>query len=135
MIRRPPYSPRTDPLFPTPTFFRSPLGGVGEEGTGAAVRRRRAVPARPLVRQRHRTAAALLPAAMARARCDARRGGLAAGAARGVRACRAPAADERRALRRAAVGRPRRSEEHTSELQSLMRISYAVFCLKKKKTQ
>src|SRR3546814_1139351 len=31
-------------------------------------------------------------------------------------------------------GRPvRRSEEHTSELQSLMRISYAVFCLKKKK--
>src|SRR3546814_4891676 len=31
---------------------------------------------------------------------------------------------------------PRRSEEHTSELQSLMRISYAVFCLKKKnKTQ
>src|SRR3546814_3800159 len=34
--------------------------------------------------------------------------------------------------------RPRnaaRSEEHTSELQSLMRISYAVFCLKKKNTQ
>src|SRR3546814_4191596 len=30
---------------------------------------------------------------------------------------------------------PRRSEEHTSELQSLMRISYAVFCLKKKKKQ
>src|SRR3546814_2165198 len=29
--------------------------------------------------------------------------------------------------------RPYRSEEHTSELQSLMRISYAVFCLKKKK--
>src|SRR3546814_3830193 len=28
---------------------------------------------------------------------------------------------------------PSRSEEHTSELQSLMRISYAVFCLKKKK--
>src|SRR3546814_5704721 len=33
----------------------------------------------------------------------------------------------------AAVERVRRSEEHTSELQSLMRISYAVFCLKKKK--
>src|SRR3546814_9759566 len=30
------------------------------------------------------------------------------------------------------VGHVRRSEEHTSELQSLMRISYAVFCLKKK---
>src|SRR3546814_7920660 len=39
---------------------------------------------------------------------------------------------------RARIGRvflqERRSEEHTSELQSLMRISYAVFCLKKKKT-
>src|SRR3546814_2423187 len=32
------------------------------------------------------------------------------------------------------VGIDARSEEHTSELQSLMRISYAVFCLKKKKT-
>src|SRR3546814_10107858 len=31
-------------------------------------------------------------------------------------------------------GESGRSEEHTSELQSLMRISYAVFCLKKKKT-
>src|SRR3546814_8112388 len=31
--------------------------------------------------------------------------------------------------------RDARSEEHTSELQSLMRISYAVFCLKKKKTK
>src|SRR3546814_2671101 len=35
--------------------------------------------------------------------------------------------------RRAGGGGLRRSEEHTSELQSLMRISYAVFCLKKKK--
>src|SRR3546814_4336817 len=33
----------------------------------------------------------------------------------------------------ARVRLPARSEEHTSELQSLMRISYAVFCLKKKK--
>src|SRR3546814_5072996 len=32
-------------------------------------------------------------------------------------------------------GAAMRSEEHTSELQSLMRISYAVFCLKKKKMQ
>src|SRR3546814_7266987 len=32
----------------------------------------------------------------------------------------------------AVAGRQHRSEEHTSELQSLMRISYAVFCLKKK---
>src|SRR3546814_8685271 len=39
----------------------------------------------------------------------------------------------RRPRRLAPVGDHRRSEEHTSELQSLMRISYAVFCLKKKK--
>src|SRR3546814_7190250 len=32
------------------------------------------------------------------------------------------------------IGKLKRSEEHTSELQSLMRISYAVFCLKKKNT-
>src|SRR3546814_4917318 len=37
--------------------------------------------------------------------------------------------------RQDADGRRRRSEEHTSELQSLMRISYAVFCLKKKTEQ
>src|SRR3546814_8796084 len=37
--------------------------------------------------------------------------------------------------RRLAWYRARRSEEHTTELQSLMRISYAVFCLKKKKYQ
>src|SRR3546814_6265241 len=43
------------------------------------------------------------------------------------RARRAHVADPGRAHR------PVRSEEHTSELQSLMRISYAVFCLKKKK--
>src|SRR3546814_6404822 len=42
----------------------------------------------------------------------------------------------RRAGRRAGTraGKAGRSEEHTSELQSLMRISYAVFCLKKKNT-
>src|SRR3546814_3239999 len=34
-----------------------------------------------------------------------------------------------------ALGRAKRSEEHTSELQSLMRISYAVFCLKKKRNK
>src|SRR3546814_8865955 len=40
--------------------------------------------------------------------------------------------DEASFIMKAAV--VKRSEEHTSELQSLMRISYAVFCLKKKKT-
>src|SRR3546814_3170106 len=55
-------------------------------------------------------------------------------------------ADQRRQAQRRRPGRAHRtpqgrrtphrgrSEEHTSELQSLMRISYAVFCLKKKKT-
>src|SRR3546814_5565439 len=52
-----------------------------------------------------------------------------------------PGSDQQAAEGIAAVARldqaavePQRSEEHTSELQSLMRISYAVFCLKKKKT-
>src|SRR3546814_5741732 len=40
--------------------------------------------------------------------------------------------DAQKDLRKNKMVRPR-SEEHTSELQSLMRISYAVFCLKKKK--
>src|SRR3546814_8591926 len=41
--------------------------------------------------------------------------------------------DQTVARQRENLLRDRRSEEHTSELQSLMRISYAVFCLKKKK--
>src|SRR3546814_1099210 len=45
----------------------------------------------------------------------------------------AMAARRRAAAKRFCMGSFRRSEEHTSELQSLMRISYAVFCLKKKK--
>src|SRR3546814_6174927 len=44
----------------------------------------------------------------------------------------APAAHESSARHRPAASGVYRSEEHTSELQSLMRISYAVFCLKKK---
>src|SRR3546814_6382279 len=65
----------------------------------------------------------------ARAARDRRRGAVGRGAARRL-ASRRPARPD------AAVARCRgRSEEHTSELQSLMRISYAVFCLKKKKTQ
>src|SRR3546814_5147047 len=47
-----------------------------------------------------------------------------------------PRDDILRAVERGAGrGLDGRSEEHTSELQSLMRISYAVFCLKKKSTQ
>src|SRR3546814_3438915 len=44
-------------------------------------------------------------------------------------------ADDLAALEQGKVERQARSEEHTSELQSLMRISYAVLCLKKKKTR
>src|SRR3546814_3114816 len=43
-----------------------------------------------------------------------------------------PPRRNRRVVRNQCFLRSRRSEEHTSELQSLMRISYAVFCLKKK---
>src|SRR3546814_4992543 len=51
-----------------------------------------------------------------------------------ARICRAPATSTGSRCRRPrADDPPGRSEEHTSELQSLMRISYAVFCLKKKK--
>src|SRR3546814_1640438 len=44
-------------------------------------------------------------------------------------------AERRLPLERAKHFQPARSEEHTSELQSLMRISYAVFCLKKKRNK
>src|SRR3546814_9999933 len=51
----------------------------------------------------------------------------------GVRRCVIEAADAREGDgRRAHRARLKRSEEHTSELQSLMRISYDVFCLQKK---
>src|SRR3546814_6187816 len=47
---------------------------------------------------------------------------------------RSPDSDARAGQGDQGTGSPR-SEEHTSELQSLMRISYAVFCLKKKKNK
>src|SRR3546814_3691800 len=47
----------------------------------------------------------------------------------------APSVDDAVERMKAIAGKRDRSEEHTSELQSLMRISYAVFCLKKKNTQ
>src|SRR3546814_5719214 len=49
-----------------------------------------------------------------------------------AKALRRPEPAEARAGRRTGERHGSRSEEHTSELQSLMRISYAVFCLKKK---
>src|SRR3546814_2159423 len=104
MIRRPPRSTRTDTLFPYTTLFRSQTG--------------RGVPP------------------------SERPGGvLGAGSRSPCRGSRlTPSRDGEGVMNHCGcrfVDRtgesPRRSEEHTSELQSLMRISYAVFCLKKKK--
>src|SRR3546814_9006342 len=108
MIRRPPRSTRTDTLFPYTTRFRSLPHPAGHQEPhrrrGRADRRQR--PREPPARP-----------------------------VRGDRARRLPeveAVHPGDAGDRCGEG-ALRSEEHTSELQSLMRISYAVFCLKKKK--
>src|SRR3546814_1650834 len=106
MIRRPPRSTRTDTLFPYTTLFRS-LRLCADRHPDRAPDRLAPGPA-------------LGPGRFCRLH-----------ARPGPR----PAAGNPRHRGRAA-GRPAdlvRSEEHTSELQSLMRISYAVFCLTKKK--
>src|SRR3546814_1664096 len=104
MIRRPPRSTRTDTLFPYTTLFRSDLDSV-----------------RPACQP---------PIADAGPHCSHVRQGL-----RSFHDATEHAIPLAQA--RTGAGHPRRagdrSEEHTSELQSLMRISYAVFCLKKKK--
>src|SRR3546814_15321693 len=113
MIRRPPRSTRTDTLFPYTTLFRS-----GDR------QRRIAVPERvedraglhDLRPEQHHVQVAEV------------------GVGGGVEVLLPDVAPAQHGD--PAVGDPGlRSEEHTSELQSLMRISYAVFCLKKKKTQ
>src|SRR3546814_8453624 len=113
MIRLPPRSTRTDTLFPYTTLFRSPEGGArrpqGAADEGGADPRNH--PRRAAARVRR-------GAAPAPVQCPAD----------GLALREAPHAQ--RAGRR--LGE--RSEEHPSELQSLMRNSYAVFCLKKKKT-
>src|SRR3546814_9392935 len=106
MIRRPPRSTRTDTLFPYTTLFRSPI--VWHRVPAAAERRTWAV----------RAPAASSPGPP-RQRLLLRRGF----------PCRPPPPPGPRSAPR----KRGRSEEHTSELQSLMRISYAVFCLNKKK--
>src|SRR3546814_9118445 len=116
MIRRPPRSTRTDTLFPYTTLFRS-LSPPGlcwphpRPHAGPAPGGRLALAAAPA------PAPLVSPADLPAARHPGR-------------APRRAVAPPPNALRR----QPRflRSEEHTSELQSLMRISYAVFCLKKK---
>src|SRR3546814_8221637 len=119
--RRPPRATLTDTLFPYPTLFRSPVSA-----------------AEPLEQAQARKVRLLLD------RLDLKPGDrlleigsgwgyLAETAARqyGAQVTSITLSEEQLAHARARV---ERSEEHTSELQSLMRISYAVFCLKKKKT-
>src|SRR3546814_4687918 len=115
MIRRPPRSTRTDTLCPDTTLFRSPCGPAGH-AAGAAVEDRRSG-----------ECACARPHPAWRRLCE----GLALRHGRHSRRTGDRAASW--ASRPAGRDRGPRSEEHTSELQSLMRISYALFCLKKKK--
>src|SRR3546814_7296221 len=103
MLRRPPRSTRTDTLFPYTTLFRSP-DHERDRGDKDGEGKDHQVMRLP---EATRT---ISPSSFTNAPC-----------------CGAG-----RMSRRATSSRVRRSEEHTSELQSLMRISYAVFCLKKK---
>src|SRR3546814_5518108 len=114
MTRRPPRFRRTSPLFPSTTPFRSP--------------RLPHLLVDDRLRGRPRRAASA--ARRARLRARPRRASLAHHAAHEGARPEQPAEPHRRDALEA--GAARRSEEHTSELQSLMRISYAVFCLKKK---
>src|SRR3546814_4002918 len=126
MIRRPPRSTRTDTLFPYTTLFRSHrgrLGGAGGDHDGVGHRAvffqlAHHVGDRAVLLADRDVDALNAGALLVDDRVDRHRGlaGLAV-------------ADDQLAL--AAADRDhRRSEEHKSELQSLMRISYAVFCLK-----
>src|SRR3546814_2432402 len=110
MHRRPPRSTRTDTLFPYTTLFRSPIFASIAEGARFVLGHQILLGALALD-----MFAVLFGGAIS----------LAPSATQSMpRICA-----ERFTIR------VRRSEEHTSELQSLMRISYAVFCLKKKKTK
>src|SRR3546814_1531360 len=111
MIRRPPRSTRTDTLFPYTTLFRSSRA----EGRLAAGHLRRSPPEPSARRPR-----ALRLGDGCLGRQQSRLCGETWLVGSGNRLCQSRAVHHRR------------SEEHTSELQSLMRISYAVFCLKKK---
>src|SRR3546814_1005786 len=119
MIRRPPRSTRTDTLFPYTTRFRS-LFLIGlAVGIVATVMAMRALDAR----KDH------YPESVMHV-MDAHAGALKAN----IEQSRCAATDTLPHLQalRTMANDIERSEEHTSELQSLMRISYAVFCLKKK---
>src|SRR3546814_7906377 len=105
MIRRPPRSTRTDTLFPYTTLFRSDLRRQGPAGTGETVADF-TIKLDEITGEDHTADA------------DGQHQHGDHGDLDGTDID---------------GHKHRRSEEHTSELQSLMRISYAVFCLKKKK--
>src|SRR3546814_4919142 len=124
MIRRPPRSTRTDTLFPYTTLFRSPA---------RCYRRRGRCSHTPIP-----LALAVSETAMARTGvCLTRfmQRGLALATQRlsSRHLLPGPTAPSVQSVAGQNLMPAPRSEEHTSELQSLMRISYAVFCLKKKK--
>src|SRR3546814_10578049 len=112
MILRPPRSTLTDTLFPDTTLFRAPHRSRRPVRHHIVDRRRNRLSVRGHQR-RHLYQDGGHPEPVDRNPKDRRVRG-AAGLLRDI---------------------GRRSEEHTSELQSLMRISYAVFCLKKKTTK
>src|SRR3546814_4323115 len=121
IIRRPPKSTRTDPLFPDTTLFRSGVEQARRIDEGVAMQ---AAEAREL--------------GVFQAGNGAEDAGLLAVLQLGLEADDVVERAERIVLAELHHGvgpLVARSEEHTSELQSLMRISYAVFCLKKKKTR
>src|SRR3546814_9219854 len=138
MNRRPPRSTRTDTLFPYTTLFRSTVRGArcrsGVPRDRQARHRRSSRPRSALLRNRSRRRAPAMARSQRRS-CPllqpvvfAELGDRFPVNGRLFRRFAIPEVRERRPLAFAAL----RSEEHTSELQSLMRISYAVFCLKKK---
>src|SRR3546814_6161565 len=128
MNRRPPRSTRTDPLFPYTTLFRS-------EGADRSLHRRIARRARRQVERDQFDRAALRAqffGNLAPARFGPRGDRHARAIFRKLRcndaADTAPAPGHQGNF----PFQIARSEEHTSELQSLMRTSYAILCLKKK---
>src|SRR3546814_8532155 len=120
MIRRPPRSTRTDTLFPYTTLFRSVRSADGRRSRSLA---QHPAGAERAVRRADRPAQPGNEVRSPRGKIHARRN-----RRRHRRHYHGGAGIWRLEPGRAAD----RSEERTSELQSLMRISYAVFCLKKK---
>src|SRR3546814_2996830 len=137
MIRRPPISTRTDTLFPYTTLFRSCRAACGSlsvpplENSACpprGTRRRQAARHRVDFGQRGQIVVEQFGQDRLRRPRRHRARKAEAQMAFGIEA-----QGEGRLVAGALASR--RSEEHTSALQSLMRISYAVFCLKKKKTK